>query len=127
MSARNNLGRQFMDLYHGTDAESAKLIQLGGLHPAEGSPDVHTVAYDTKTAEEYAHDAADYRGADPAVVRMRVPADEWVEKYAGDVQDFGHSRAAGLRATIPPEYVKSVRHPRKRAGGYYAGLGEDDR
>lgn len=116
-----------MDLYHGTDADSAESIRQTGLHPAEGSPDVHTVAYDPKTAEEYAHDAADYRGADPAVVRLRVPADEWVSKFAGHVEDFGHSRAAGLRETIPAEYVKSVRHPRKRrAGGYYAGLGLGD-
>lgn len=119
MAVNRNLGRQFMDLYHGTDEDSVPGIQREGLHPAEGSPHVTTIAYDPKTAEEYAHDAADYRDGSPAVLHFRVPSDEWVDKYAGKVEDWGESRAAGLRETLPSEYLRSVRHPRKRAGGYY--------
>lgn len=121
MSANRNLSKQqFVEIFHGTDTEAEEGIKAFGLHPAEGNPAVHTVAYDTKTAEEYAHDAADYRGGEPAVMRFKVPEQEWYDEYLGDHEDWGHSVAAGLRKTVPPHYLASVRHPRKRPGGYYS-------
>lgn len=114
-----NLGRQFVDLYHGTDAESARSIKRTGLHPAEGRPDVMTVAHDPKTAEDYAHDAADYRGGRPALVHLRVPEKEWHEKYQGEGEDWGYSYGSGLRETIPPEHVHKVTPLKKRPGSYY--------
>lgn len=118
--AQSTLGRQFTDIYHGTDLTSARSIQREGLHPAEWNPSVHTVAFDPDTAEEYAHDAADYRRARPAVVHLQVPTDEWDNRYRGDVDDHGWSAAAGLRETVPPEYVKSVRALKKKPrSGFY--------
>jgi hypothetical protein len=122
MTAKDNLNKsQFVDLFHGTDAESAENIRQEGLHPAEGRADVHTVAYDKKSAEEYAHDKVDWGGGGtPAVVHMRVPDDEWANKYAGDIQDHSYSRAAGLRETIPPKYIKKVTHPKpQQRSGFY--------
>jgi hypothetical protein len=111
---------QFTDIYHGTTSKHAKEIQQTGLHPSEWNPSVMTVAFDPKTAEDYAHDAADYYRSRPAVVHMRVPTKEWDEKYMGDHEEHGWGVAAGLRDTVPGEYVHEVipLKKQKRSGFY---------
>jgi hypothetical protein len=112
-----------VDLFHGTDKRAVPGIKREGLHPAEGLPEVLTVAHDPDTAEEYAHDAADYRNGKPAVLHFKVPADEWEGKYRGDHEDYGNSHAAGLRDTLPAKYIHAVTYPEPQKGGYYKARG----
>lgn len=111
--------QQFMDLYHGTHAEAAQGIQREGLWPAEWNPSVATVAHDRATALEHAHDTADWADDAPAVVHFRVPTNEWAHRYAGESEDYGMSRAAGLRETLPARYIHDVEYPKRQPGGLY--------
>lgn len=105
MSAHGSMGRQFEDLFHGTDSHGAVGIAREGLHPsddheaADGGSDGLTVAHDRR-------DAVD--AAETHVVHLRVPRDEWHRDYQKDYEDYGWAGASSLQKTIPAKYVHKV-------------------
>lgn len=118
MTAKHTLGRQFVDVFHGTLADNAHAIAETHLRPAEGLPDVMTVAYSREQAVHYARDRAAYAEEDgivepgetatPAVLHFRVPAEEWHSQYKGHEQELRSGRAAGLARPLPAKYLHKL-------------------
>ena len=115
MTNRNLSKQQFVDVFHGTLAQNAHAIAESELRPAEGRPDVMTVAYKREQAEHYARDRALYAVEDgivdegeeatPAVLHFRVPKEEWHGAYKGEEQKLTRGRAAGLARPLPAKYL----------------------
>jgi len=123
-------GGRWVELFHGTTLGKAQDAKANGLtskgYGRESGYEHPTLTTDRASAERYAHDAAEYTSPPgqpprdrPAVVTVRVPADqaaEYLESPAAPV--------TGLRKPLPASMTHAV--DEVRPGGRWVDLGMGD-
>jgi hypothetical protein len=113
MGGRENLGPQFLDLYHATEHEMVPEIKKRGLrhndlHDSEGEENWTASGPGPFAAHDYGEAVLD-QGEGYSLVHMRIPhpeVDTYLTRGAHVEEDNSHLYA--LRRSIPAKYVHKV-------------------